>query len=161
MFCFNEAPNRAEIPQFLWVLGGGCSDSGVQPISSWMWFVFSVPPRPHRGWGKHKPAWGSASLCAGSGSPQVVFPWDLPPSPVPLHHQPTPFLQPQGWIRGEGDKTTAGTRLQKAWALLLSEVSTAWFIFPLPKLQPDRENISTQGKQHPAKGAVQCSHRKI
>lgn len=79
-----------------------------------------------------------------------------PPCPVPLHHQPTPFLQPQGWIQGEGDKITAGTRLQKAGALLLSEVSTAWFIFTLPKLQPDRGNVFTEGKQQPAKGAVQC-----
>lgn len=88
MFCFNEAPNQAEIPQVLWILVA--VRCGVQPISpgclcGFTWFVFSVPPHLHRGRGNHKPTRGCTSLCAGPGSPQVVSPENsFPPLPPRL-----------------------------------------------------------------------------
>lgn len=80
MFCFNE------IPQVLWILKMvavrmGCSPSLPGCLCGFMWFLFSVPPHLHRGWGSHKPTWGRASLCAGPGSPQVVFSLRTPSLP--------------------------------------------------------------------------------
>lgn len=155
MFCFNEAPNQTEIPPVLWILEMvaarmGCSSSLPGCLCDFVLFVFSVPPHLHRGWENHKPTWGCASLCGGSDSPQIVFSLRTPSLPCLSPSPPQPPSAPSadaifaasGVSSGRGWQNHCS--LQKAWALLLSEVSTAWFMRPYFAWAPVRQRIYLQ-----------------
>lgn len=162
-----------------WDPEDGYSESGVQPISSWMplWlhvFCIFCPTTSSQRLREPKTSLRlhlTLRRFRFSSESRLCFPWDLPPLPPTLTSPASlcttsqhNFCSLRGKVGERVTKSQQGHGLQKAWTVLLSGVSTAWFMRPSEDFAyaPVRQRIYLQRENNSQPRVLfSVPHRKI